>query len=31
MNGAMQKFLCCGADMQYVHVEGHNPLNFDVN
>jgi hypothetical protein len=28
--GAMQKFLCCGAAMQALHVEGHIPLNFEV-
>jgi hypothetical protein len=30
INGAMQKFLCCGAAMHLLHVEGHNPLNFDA-
>ena len=29
-HGALQKFLCCGAAMQIMHVEGHNPLNFEV-
>ena len=29
-DGAMQKVLCCAAAMQFLHVEGHNPLNFEA-